>query len=235
MGALLGGVIGGLGSIAAANTQANSAARAADEQRAAAQQSIGLYDDATAKAVEASMTGYNYLTTGQGAQASNTYINNGMTANNSMAQLLGQAPVSDGASDGFQNYLNSTGYQFQLDQGMGAVTGNAATMGLLNSGGTAKALQQYGQNLSATTFDNYLQQLGFLSTSGQNQLNMVASTGASGGANAANAYMQGATGSANALTGSAYNAGTMNMQGADATAVGYSNALGQWSSTPWPV
>ena len=299
MGALLGGIIGGIGNVYAANIQARSADRAAAEQRAAAQQAIGYYDAATGKAVDyygsaanraaglygdaarqaagaygpatqkaadAAMTGYNYLTSGQGAQASNTYINNGMTANNSIAQLLGQAPMGDGASSGFQNYLNSTGYQFQLGQGMDAVSGNAASKGLLNSGGTAKALQQYGQNLSATTFNNYLQQLGGLSGAGQAGLNMVSGAGSYGGANAAQAYMQGASGQANAyltgaggqanaymqgangqanavmqgaagsgnaLTGTAYNAGVMQMQGADATATGYSNALGSWLSAPW--
>ena len=233
MGLLLNAVIGGLGSIAAASIQARSADRAAAEQRAAAQQAGGIYTDASGKAAGAAMTGYNYLTSGQGAQANKSYINNGMTANNSIAQLLGQAPVGAGASNGFQNYLNSTGYQFQLGQGMEAVTGNAASRGLLNSGGTAKALQQYGQNLSATTFGNYLQQLGGLSGAGQAGLNMTSGAGSYGGANAGQAYMSGAAGSANALTGGAYNAGVIGMQGADAKATGLSNALGSWLSAPW--
>jgi len=55
---------------------------------------------------------------------------------------------------GFNNYKNSSGYNFDLQQGENAITGSAAAKGLLNSGSTLKALSNYGQN----TANNFLQQ-----------------------------------------------------------------------------
>ena len=55
---------------------------------------------------------------------------------------------------GFNNFKNSSGYNFDLQQGENAITGSAAAKGLLNSGSTLKALSNYGQN----TANNFLQQ-----------------------------------------------------------------------------
>jgi len=69
------------------------------------------------------------------------------------------APVTDpnaAYQNAFQNYLNSTGYQFQVDQGNRAITQNRAAAGALNSGATLKALQTYGQNTATGFFKDYL-------------------------------------------------------------------------------
>ena len=83
----------------------------------------------------------------------------GSTANqtgdaaSAIAALLGNGGTA--AQQGaFNNFKNSSGYNFDLSQGSQAITGNAAAKGLLNSGSTAKALQSYGQN----TANNFLQQ-----------------------------------------------------------------------------
>lgn len=141
MGDIVGGIIGGIGSLIGGNEAAN------DEKKGAAQ----------------SLTGYNYLnsnpligqlqTNGQAQSAAE-----GATTGN-INQLL---TSNDTNNPAFQNYLKSTGYQFQLGQGEGAITGNAAAKGILNSGATAKALTGYGQGLASTTFNNYLTQLGSL-------------------------------------------------------------------------
>jgi hypothetical protein len=49
------------------------------------------------------------------------------------------------------------GYQFQLQQGTQAVEQNAAAAGLLGSGGTLKGLEQYGEGLATTTYQQAYQ------------------------------------------------------------------------------
>lgn len=60
----------------------------------------------------------------------------------------------------FQNYQNSTGYQFRMGQGMNALNSGYAARGLLHSGAAQKAALQYGQNIGSAEFGNYL---GYLS------------------------------------------------------------------------
>lgn len=86
----------------------------------------------------------------------------GQTANASglVGSLLG-VPGSDPSAGaaGLNDYKNQTGYQFQMDQGTGAINDNAASRGLLQSGSTAKALQGYGQGLASNTFNSYISNL----------------------------------------------------------------------------
>lgn len=51
------------------------------------------------------------------------------------------------------NYLDPA-YNFRRDQGMKAVTGNAATSGMLQSGDTLRALEQFGQDYSGGEYNN---------------------------------------------------------------------------------
>lgn len=189
MGSLIGGLIGGAGQYAAAEKQA----------------------EATEKAAQLALTGYKYLTKGPGAEANNSYIDAGGNANNMMAGLLGVPGTTDEqkaiADNAFNNYLGSTGYQFQLGQGQDAIATSAAAKGLLNSGATAKALTQYGQNLGATTFNNYLGQLGGLSTAGQNALTRTANAGGAGGGGAASAMIANGNAQAGGITGLANSIG----------------------------
>src|SRR6516162_886239 len=46
------------------------------------------------------------------------------------------------------------GYQFNLQQGVNAIDASAAAHGLLNSGATGKALEQYGQGLGSSYLNN---------------------------------------------------------------------------------
>lgn len=78
---------------------------------------------------------------------------------------------------GFDNWKNSTGYQFGLDQGMQSVTGNAATQGLLNSGSTLKALNTYGQNYASTKYGDYMSQLQGLLGAGNQSAGILGSAG----------------------------------------------------------
>lgn len=160
MGDLIGGVIGGIGSIIGGNT-------AAKAEKSAAQSAL---------------TGYNYLSSNplisqlqSGATTAQTNQNTQLGAEGQTQGAINSLLTSNGTNNpAFKNYLNSTGYNFQLQQGTDAITGNAAAKGLLNSGATGKALTGYGQNLASTTFNNYLSQLGGLSAS---QGNLAAAYG----------------------------------------------------------
>lgn len=121
------------------------------------------------------MTGYNYLKNNplmnQAQGAGSTALGAQGTLQGQEAALLGLGGDSAKANAAYQNYLGSTGYKFQLGQGQEAVSGNAASKGMLNSGATAKALTQYGQNLGSSYFNNYLGQLGNLNTQYQGTAN----------------------------------------------------------------
>lgn len=183
MGGVIGGIIGGVGQYAAAQAQA----------------------DAAKQAAQLALTGYNYLTKGAGAVPNQGYIDTGSNANNMMAGLLGvpgtTAEQQTAAQNGFNNYLDSTAYKFQLGQGQNAITTSAAAKGLLNSGATLKSLDQYGQNLAGTTFNNYLGQLGNLSAAGQNALTRTANAGGAGGGGAASAMISAGNAQAGGITG----------------------------------
>jgi hypothetical protein len=99
------------------------------------------------------------------SQALGGTVTQGASAGNQIANMLG-LNGSQGQNQGFQNWQNSTGYQFGLNQGTHSITGNAAAQGLLGSGSTAKALDTYGQNYANTQYGNYTSQLQGLLNSG---------------------------------------------------------------------
>ena len=80
------------------------------------------------------------------------------------------------------------GYQFQMQQGQQALQRSAASQGLTGSGGTLKALTQYGQNYANTAYNNAFDQfmtnrqanfgnLSSLVQGGQNAIGTVAGVG----------------------------------------------------------
>lgn len=150
------------------------------------------------KAAKADLTGFNYLTGNKGITSD---IQAGTAATSATSQLLGTQPLQQGTTNGFSNYLNSTGYNFQLQQGSKAITGNAASRGLLDSGGTGKALTQFGQETGKSYFGNYLNELGNQSSRGLTASGQVGAAGTSGGVAAGNAQQSGATGAAGAVAG----------------------------------
>jgi hypothetical protein len=68
-------------------------------------------------------------------------------------------------------YQASPGYQWQLGQGLNAIDSSAASKGLLGSGDTLKAEQEYGQGLAN---QDYQQWLGNLSSTYNNYLGNLA-------------------------------------------------------------
>lgn len=227
MGSLIGGVVGGIGSLIG-GSQAASAEK---------------------NAAKTALTGYNYLSTNPllnqvqtsaagNVASENTQASNQAATTNDINQLL----TSNGTDNpAFKNYLNSTGYNFQLQQGTNAITGNAAAKGLLNSGATAKALTTYGQNLASTTFNNYLSQLGAnagqqgaaaqtqmaLTNQGINAAEDIGAAGSIGGANAAQMQAQ-----AGQSTGSSIANAFNTVGGGLASTINNGNFFSKPASTP---
>jgi hypothetical protein len=118
-----------------------------------------------------------------------------------------------------QQLAGTPGYQFQLNQGIGAVQNSAAAQGGVNSGNTMTALTQFGQGLASNDYWNqynaYVQQqqqqfnmLQSLSNTGQSAITQSGSVGLTGGQligneaiGGANASAAGTVGAANATTG----------------------------------
>lgn len=61
-----------------------------------------------------------------------------------------------GQNQGLNNFANSTGMKFVMDQGMKGITSSQAAKGLLNSGSTLKAMNKYGQGVGSTYLNNYM-------------------------------------------------------------------------------
>lgn len=103
-------------------------------------------------------------------------IGQGTAAGSQIANMLG---LNGGSAQnaGFTNWKNSTGYDFGKQQGMDSIMGNAATSGLLNSGGTLKALDTYGQNYADTQYGNYTSMLQSLLGSGLQGASVLGSAG----------------------------------------------------------
>lgn len=183
----VGDIIGGVG-------QGKAQQAAVEQERFSTQQALQRLDTANAQ-TQADP----YLSSADAG---------GAKANQAQAALLGVGGDPAAQQTAFNNYLGSTGYQFQLGQGQNAVASSTAAKGLLNSGATAKALTQYGQNLASTSFGNYFNQLGAVSSQGSGAAQTLAnsrigsaSTGAGitaqSGANQANYDWKGITGQYN--------------------------------------
>lgn len=198
MGDIIGGVIGGIGSL-----QAGQSAKSND------------------------LTGYNYLAGKNGTPGPGSdYVNRGQAAAGQQTDtqglesgLLTSGANTPQAQSAFGNYLNSTGYKFQQQQGTQAITGSAAARGILNSGATAKALQTFGQGQAGASFGNYLGQLSGLNTqqggvaaSGLDAAKAIGANGTQGGI-AAGTAMQAGISKAGGLFAGAGDAGYTNFFG----------------------
>jgi hypothetical protein len=88
---------------------------------------------------------------------------------NAMLGLGGQPAQTAG----FDQFRNSTGYQFRRDEGMNALNSGYAGAGVLQSGAAMRGAQEYGQNFASNEYSNYMglldnqQRLGLSATMGQ--------------------------------------------------------------------
>ena len=95
---------------------------------------------------------------------------------NAMTSLLG-LNGSDAQNAGFQNYADSAGAKFTLDQGSQAITDNNAANGMLRSGATLKALTRFGQGNAQQYVQDYMKNLLGLSTVGTQAAGVLSDSG----------------------------------------------------------
>lgn len=88
----------------------------------------------------------------------NPYIQNGQAAQKQLGNLNGLNGQA-AATAAQQDWQNTPGYQFQLQQGLGALQNSAAASGGLLNGNTGQALINYGQNAANTQYQQYLSNL----------------------------------------------------------------------------
>lgn len=172
------------------------------------------------------------------------FMDRGNQAGVAQNALLGIGGDPHAFDPAFQNYLNSTGYQFQQNEGQRAITSSAAARGMLGSGATLKALQDRGQQTGASYFQRYLDNLSGISGQGLTAANGVAGVGTqyAGAVGANNQYAADATGNAALAAGSGYTNALNGLATYGANRIGQSsfgkggggsNAYGGGSITNW--
>jgi hypothetical protein len=112
----------------------------------------------------------------------------------------------------WDQFRNSTNYQFRYDQGLKATEGAYATKGALDSGAAEKAKITFGQNFASNELSNYMNLL-----AGQQNV----------GLSAGNAIMGVSTSAANAIAGQNTNAGNV---AANAALVGGQASANMWGT-----
>jgi hypothetical protein len=135
------------------------------------------------------------------------YINAGDTAESALMGFLGLGGDPQATDQAFNDYLNSTGYQFALNQGLGGVAQTKAAQGLLGSGSLVKALDSYGTGLAQQYGQQYVGNLQNMTNTGAGAANALAGFGqnyagqvSTNNNNAATAAGNAATTSANAFS-----------------------------------
>lgn len=72
------------------------------------------------------------------------------------ATTTAPAPTYLTPQQAFDNYKNSTGYQFRYNEGMNALNSGYAGAGSIKSGAAMRAATEYGQGIASQEFNNYL-------------------------------------------------------------------------------
>ncbi|MGA3015942.1 MAG: hypothetical protein ABSF62_02400 [Bryobacteraceae bacterium] len=138
------------------------------------------------------------------------YVANGTTASNNLNNL-----TSAGFSFNPSDLQDTPGYQFQLQQGLRGVNASGAASGLLNSGATAKAADQFAQGLASTTYNQQYQNALQGYQTNVNSLIPGAQMGLSAGSTTGSNLMNAAQYGGNVGLQAGEYAGTSGMQGAE--------------------
>lgn len=89
----------------------------------------------------------------------------------------GISDLLSGNTSGWDAFKGATGFDRQLVEGLGGITGAGAARGMLRSGSTTKALQSYGQQLQNESAQQYIQNLLGLSGIGMGAAQTIGSAG----------------------------------------------------------
>lgn len=81
------------------------------------------------------------------------------------------------ANRAFDQFRNSTGYNFRVKEGMNALNSGYAGAGTIKSGAAMKAAVDYGQNMASQEFGNYLNALGNQQGVGMSSASALAGVG----------------------------------------------------------
>ena len=96
----------------------------------------------------------------------------------------------DAARAAFDQFRNSTGYQFRLGEGMNALNSGYVGAGTIKSGAAMKAATEYGQNFASNEFANYANLLNNQAGKGLSAASAQAGVSQNLGNNLANIQMQ---------------------------------------------
>ncbi len=135
------------GSVGSALIQSGAAKRAAKRQAQAAEDAVARRRALTERAVGSENAFLN-----RSLDFLDPQIGAGATSRMALLDLLGLNGAT-AANTALAEFQASPSFKFRRDQGAEAVDRSAAARGLLRSGGTLKALAQFGQNLAANEFD----------------------------------------------------------------------------------
>jgi hypothetical protein len=86
------------------------------------------------------------------------FLATGQQATGALGDLYGLNGTT-AATSATQNWENTPGYKFAMDQGLKAIDAGAAARGMLSSGNNLQAEQQYGTGLAGQYYQQYLQNL----------------------------------------------------------------------------
>ncbi len=139
---------------------------------------------------------------------------------------------------GFDEFREDPGYRYALDQGTQQVQSSAAARGMLQSGGTLKAIQDRGMNLADQGFSNYISRLRAAAESGQNAAAQTGTFGANAAAGQANAFTAAGNAQANNAITSANSFNNFLSQAAGAYGDSKGGAFGNrrsnaYDDNPW--
>lgn len=137
---------------------------------------------------------------------------NALLGINSPANDRGQAPAGSLSTDqAYNDFLNSDGYQFRVNEGEKALNTGYAAKGLLQSGAALKGINSFAQGTASDEFGKYMGYLGnqqatglaagsSLAGTGQNYANAVSANNNSAASAVGNAALAGANSTNNAIS-----------------------------------
>ena len=184
IGSAIGSAAGGIASAVSGGKGAKAAARAEEDIANKNRQMYQGFVDTMSKKIDP------YDTAGT----------NALTAQENLLGLNGSAGTG-AQQQAFDNFNNSTGYNFARNQGLDSINSNAYASGLGDSGATLKALQDRGTQLANQQFNQYYNDLNGLGSQGLNSLGLLSNTMSAGINGMSNANNQAAQARSSGILG----------------------------------
>jgi len=167
------------GAKAAAGAQVDAANQAAGAYREAAQRAMGEINSSYDTGRTDINEGYD-----QGMQYLDPYLAGDQSGNQAYLASLGLLG-KDAQNQSYENYQETPGYQFAMQQGLRGVDNSAASRGLNKSGAAIKGVLQYSQGLANQEFGRWQDRLQGLSSLGHQLANETANRSQTKGQNLA--------------------------------------------------